>query len=237
MKDVNDHLLKRDDKYNDENPITKGTITKIEQQKRNKRRYNIYVNDEYAFSIHEDVLVSCRVMKGQELNESDVHQLLAEEEFKKMVQYGLRYLSYRPRTEQEMYRYLVDKGFHEREVRSVIEQFVKDKYIDDAKFATQWVKERLNGKNKGKYLLAEELRHKGIPQHLIESAIQCVDENDEIEACLTIARKKVKSIHDLNDVKQKHKLQQFLLRRGFSYDMIHRVCRILHEEVANSDEC
>ena len=32
-------------------------ITKMEQQKGNKKRYNIYVNDEYAFGIHEKILV------------------------------------------------------------------------------------------------------------------------------------------------------------------------------------
>ena len=50
-------------------------ITKVEKQKRGKHRYNIYLNEEYAFSVHEDILIKHRLNKGESLHPQEIERL------------------------------------------------------------------------------------------------------------------------------------------------------------------
>ena len=43
-------------------------ITSIEKQKKSRFRYNIFLNEQFAFSVHEDMLVKHRLLKGQYIN-------------------------------------------------------------------------------------------------------------------------------------------------------------------------
>ena len=36
----------------------------VEKQKQGRYRYNIFLNEEFAFSVHEDILVKHRLIKG-----------------------------------------------------------------------------------------------------------------------------------------------------------------------------
>jgi SOS response regulatory protein OraA/RecX len=71
--------------------------------------------------------------------------------------------------------------------------------------------------------LAEELRRKGIEQTIIERSMQEADSCTEYEACLRLARKKVRSYRDENALRRKHKLFRYLAGKGFEYDLIQEV--------------
>ncbi|MEX2105047.1 MAG: recombinase RecX, partial [Bacilli bacterium] len=55
-------------------------ITKISIQKRDKKRYNIFINEDYQFSVHEDVLVRHELRKGMNVSETMIVELRDEEE-------------------------------------------------------------------------------------------------------------------------------------------------------------
>ena len=63
-------------------------ITKITRQKRNEERYNIFLNDEYAFSVDESVLVKYRLTKGMTIDEWTLGELTYEDEIEKAFQRG-----------------------------------------------------------------------------------------------------------------------------------------------------
>jgi regulatory protein len=200
-----------------------GTITKIEQQKHNAYRYNVYIDDRFAFGVHEDVLVQRRLFKGRQVDGNELKCILKQDEQKKLEQAGLRYLSYRPRTEWEIKTYLKDKGYASEEIHKQITHWQRQGYLDDRRFARQWIEERMQSKQKGRLLLAEELRRKGIEQTIIERSMQEADSCTEYEACLRLARKKVRSYRDEDALRRKHKLFRYLAGKGFEYDLIQEV--------------
>src|SRR5690625_147307 len=77
-------------------------ITKISRQKKNTSRYNIFIANEYAFSVSEDVLVRYRLYKGMELTRELMKEIKASESWNKVYSDALFYLNYRMRTEKEM---------------------------------------------------------------------------------------------------------------------------------------
>ncbi|WP_202077230.1 RecX family transcriptional regulator [Caldalkalibacillus salinus] len=199
-------------------------ISKIQKQKRHAQRYNIYIDDEYAFSVHEDVIVSHRLLKGREIDVDEMKGILKAEESKKAELSGLRYLGYRPRTTQEMNQYLLQKGYEQELIEALIDQWKKQGYLDDEKFAMQWVTERLRTKRKGPYVLQEELRQKGIATIYIERALAQIEEETQRTSCLALAEKKWRTLaQEKDERKRKQKLILYLQRRGYTYDIIQSI--------------
>ena len=56
---------------------------------------------------------------------------------------------------------------------------------------------------------------------------ELIDEEDEFEKALAIAEKKVQSYGNIEDYKKYRKLNDFLLRRGFDYDIVSKVITTL----------
>ena len=76
-------------------------VTKVESQKR-PGRYNIYLNDEYAFPISEEVLIKFAIFKGTELTRVLVEQIKAADSVSKLYGKAVDFISYRQRTEYEV---------------------------------------------------------------------------------------------------------------------------------------
>lgn len=213
-----------------------GIITRIEQQQRNKKRYNIYIDQEYICSVHEDVLVEQRIVQGKRIGRSTLEQILLSEEKKKAERAIFHYLGYRPRTQFEVQQYLRKKGFHEQIISEVIHYFVERNYINDRQFARQWFTERVKIKRKGVLLLSAELKQKGISSAIIEEVVNELNKEDEIEACYQLATRKIKAGLDLYDRKSEYKLKQYLYRRGFSIEIVNAVYERIIKEMGEIEE-
>lgn len=205
-------------------------ITRLERQKKNKHRINVYVNDEYAFAIHEDVLIKYRLNKGRELDEADMRDVLAAEEKNRAVQYGLRYISHRPRTAEEVRRHLLDKGFPKSVAEEAVAGFIERGYINDQEYAGQWVEERLRLKPRGRHLLRQELQAKGIDADTIEAALAGVVPEAEADACFAVAQKKYGRTSFASFQEMRNKVGPFLQRKGFPHETIAKTLEKMRKE-------
>ncbi|WP_091260521.1 RecX family transcriptional regulator [Aneurinibacillus thermoaerophilus] len=205
-------------------------ITRLERQKKNRHRINVYLNGEYAFAIHEDVLIKYRLNKGCELDEVEMRDVLEAEEKNRAEQYGLRYISHRSRTTEEVRQHLLAGGFPREVVEEVVQGFIQMKYLDDARYAQQWVEERMRLKPRGRHLLRQELQRRGVDARLIEEAFHNMEQDVEESACLEVARKKYARQHFASYTEMRNKIGPFLQRKGFPLDIIAKTLEKLKNE-------
>lgn len=217
----------------EQQPLT--IITRLERQKKNKHRINVYLNDEYAFAIHEDVLIKYRLNKGRELDAADMREVLAAEEKNRAIQYGLRYISHRPRTAEEVKRHLLDKGFPKLVAEEAVAGFIERTYINDKEYARLWVDERLRLKPRGRHLLRQELQARGVDGDDIEAALSLVEPDDEADACFAIARKKYGRMSFASFQEMRNKVGPFLQRKGFPHEIITKTLEKLRKESINEE--
>lgn len=213
----------------------KGTITKIEQQKRRSNRFNIYIDGAYATSVHEDVLVRFRLSTGQVLHDHDWMSLLACEEENKAKQRAMNYVSYKPRTRAEVARHLKEKGFQSETISSVITWLQVYNYIDDRAYAKDWVEERRRMKGKGRYALRQEMELKGINNRWIMEALDTIDHEDERQLARTWAYKRYEQVKYLDWPRIERRLGPFLQRKGFPLEHITAVLRELRMQHGQDD--
>lgn len=195
-------------------------ITRLERQKKNKHRINVFLNDEYAFAVHEDIIVKYRLIKGKMISDEDLEELLLADEVKRAEYYGIRYLGVRPRTEMELIKHLHDKGFTDETIHQVCDTFLEKNYLDDRQFAHQWVMERMYLKPRGRNLLRHELNKKGVKPEVIDGALDEISLKEEIEVAKKIVLKKYPHPSFTNGMEMRNKIGPFLQRKGFTYEVI-----------------
>ncbi|MCR8968549.1 RecX family transcriptional regulator [Facklamia sp. 7083-14-GEN3] len=81
-------------------------ISKIQVQKKNKQRYSIFINNQFAFGIDEAILIKFAIRKGLEVDQKLIEKVLEAEFHYQFYQKTLNYLSYGLKSEQEVRDYL-----------------------------------------------------------------------------------------------------------------------------------
>jgi regulatory protein len=153
------------------------TITRLEQQKNDTERVNVYLDDEFAFGINIMDAVSLR--KGQELNEAEIAELRYKDAIVKAADNIANLLSYRPQSTQEIRQKLGKKDYEEAVIEAAIERMTRMGYLDDRNFARFWIESRSRSKPLGKQALRYELRQKGIADAIVRELLdEMVDESD-----------------------------------------------------------
>jgi regulatory protein len=134
--------------------------------------------------------------------------------------YALRLIKIRLRSEKEIRDKFKTKEYSTEAVEEVVDFLKKIKLIDDRLFAKLWVESRIK-RPLGLSRLKYELKIKGVDKGLIEEAIDRVKENyDEGAAITEVVRNKVKRMKGLPAEKIKARLFGFLLRKGYSRDLV-----------------
>ena len=81
-------------------------ITQVDQQKRNPRRFNVYLDGQFGFGVDEDLIVDRRLIIGKELSPADLEKILFETEVGKLMVRVYTLLNIRLRTEKEIRDYM-----------------------------------------------------------------------------------------------------------------------------------
>ena len=205
-----------------------GKITAVEAQQKRRRRVNVYLDDQFAFSLSEVVAGRASLRPGIYLSASDVARLDQEDAAQVALDSALGYLACRPRSERELRQNLVRKGITPERVEQVVARLKELSLLDDAAFAQFWVENRDRFSPRGALALRSELFGKGVERETIDEAIaQGADEEGRARA---VAEKKLPRLRGLDYRTYYGKLVALLARRGFSYEVASHVARDLWQD-------
>ena len=193
-------------------------ITAITQQKNNKDRYSVFIDDNFAFGLIMQDIVYFKLKQGEEISQEKYDFIQNELIYIQAQDIALHYIAYKMRTEQKVRKKLFEKEYTEYIIERVIHFLIEYHYIDDMKYCKSYIKQRLQCNPKGVYVLKMELKQRGIKQSIIDKAIENSDV-DELNDAIKLLQKKCLYLDDI-DEKNKKRLFAFLQRRGYSYDII-----------------
>ncbi|GFN31821.1 RecX family transcriptional regulator [Paenibacillus xylaniclasticus] len=202
------------------------TITSVELDSKNRKRYLIYVDGrvEPALSIHEDLLIRYRLFKGTELSPEAVADIIRDDNRYRAYALAVYYLGFSPKTSKEIERYLTRKELEEESIAYAIERLKQEKLIDDADYADRFARSRVRAGGKGRLLIKQELTLRGVDRRTADSAVANIDQEAEQSAADRIAEKRWRSISGESSDKYR-KITQFLLRRGFPGEVVRRAVK------------
>lgn len=205
-------------------------ITALEAQKRNKKRVNVYLDEEYAFSLSLDE--AARLRKGQTLSDIEIARLRDQDAVGHAVDSAARFLAVRPRSVYEVRQNLLQKSNPPVVIDAALERLTALGYLDDRAFAEFWVRERNRFKPLSPKALRHELRQKGVPEPHIAEALTDLDAD---EVAYRAAMSQSRRLRGSDQRTFREKMHAFLQRRGFSYTTARTVVRQLTEELNAED--
>ncbi len=214
--------------------VLAGTITSLQYQKRAADRVNVYLDGQYAFALPDLVAATLRI--GQFLSDADIAKLEAADSLQKAYDRAVRFLSFRPRSVAEVRQYLseAEAGYSAELVEAVITRLSEQGYLNDAEFARYWVDNRQRFRPKGAYALRQELRQRGVENEAIETTLANVDALEAAQQAARPRAERLAALAQADPVAFRRKLTDFLLRRGFGYDVAEEVVEALYKELTHN---
>jgi len=209
-----------------------GKITGLTAQARNPNRVNVFLDGEFAFGL--DRLVAAWLKVGMELTAEKAADLQSQDTVEGAYQKALHFISYRPRSEMEIRKRLVEKDIDEPVIEAVLERLKIAQWIDDQQFARTWVENRSAFRPRSHRMLRYELKQKGVEEENIHQAL--LEAEDEPELAYQAGKSYARRLAGLDQELFRKRLSGYLSRRGFNYGTIAPVLRRIWDENHSSGQ-
>ena len=139
-------------------------LSEIKQTK--KGRYALFFDDQFYFSVDEEVLVKHHLKADACFSDSEIEILKKESDYNKAKEKAFRILSIRDHSEKELYDKLL-KDYDEHTSAAIVSKFCELGLLDDDEFARIYF-EQLMRKGKSFTEARYKLMQKGISRETID---------------------------------------------------------------------
>lgn len=141
-----------------------------------------------------------------------------------VMDYAFRALARRPLSEAELKRKLVRRGYEAAQIDECLSRLAEMGYVDDGRFARDYVQARLLSRPSGKRRLVAELTARGVPNVIAEREVEAALSGDyERALAMEVAKKRLAFLARSGSSNATRRLYQYLLRRGFDSDLVRDV--------------
>ena len=131
----------------------------------------------------------------------------------------------------KMKRWEIDETVQNR----IIARLVKERYIDDERYARAFVKDKIRYNKWGRRKVQQALWQKRIDDDIQRRVLDEIEEKEYLDVLRPLLKQKRKTIKAQSDYELNQKLLRFALSRGFTFDII-RQCIDVEEEPEFVDE-
>lgn len=133
--------------------------------------------------------------------------------------YALKVIEFKDRTEKEIREKLTQKGYDENIIEDEIVFLKNYGFINDLRYAQRFVSDAINLKKWGKARIRAELLRKGVDREIIDNAVEDAFMYVDDDRLLNEMQRRFKN-SDLSNIKERTRIFNFYMRRGFSPDEI-----------------
>jgi regulatory protein len=183
-----------------------------------------------ALEVSDWTIGKCGLRTGDDLDEQRIDKIKTTEAETQAKNIAINFLSYRQRSSKEIIDHLTKKGFARTCAEEVTCQLQSARMVNDLEFAYAFVRDRLKRKPTGHALLRMQLLAKGIASSMADTVLaELISPQSQQVSALQAAKRKIRLIRyskrDPDEEKRKKRLLDFLLRRGFSYEIAFKTVR------------
>lgn len=143
----------------------------------------------------------------------------------------LRQLAMGPRTRRQLEDKLRDRGCEPDVARRVLDRMTEVGLVDDEAYAEMYVRSKQETKGLAAGALRHELRQKGVPDEVVDAALEEVDPEREKEQARELVARRLRTMRGLGRDVQTRRLAGFLARKGYGPGVAYQVVREALDEL------
>lgn len=202
-------------------------ITAIEEQKKDFNRCSVFINGVFGFGITKKAVERYQLRVGQVFNTTDYEKLMITLQLDKAKLKALDMISRGNKSEKQVRERLLKTEYSSYIVEEVLAFLKKYHYIDDKALAKRYIESKSQYSHKSLRQIQTELYKKGI--YLEDMKVYCEEAEKQEEENVNYFLDKFKYNPEW-DLKQKQKIINRLLTRGFQYSQIEKCLRKRNEQ-------
>jgi regulatory protein len=196
-------------------------IEKIVFSKKDGDSFRLKLSDGSSLGgLDQGTLKRLALIEGRELNETELAELSQIDALHRGKATAARFLAFRPRSQYEVRNRLARAGIDEVAAAQIVTELLNKGSIDDSSFARQWARGKVLNGTSGEKLIRKQLMQRGVAARLIEEILaEELPREAALEAACLLAEKRLARI-DQREPGERKKVQDYLLRRGYSWDVV-----------------
>lgn len=165
-------------------------------------------------------------------------EINAEKARAKTFDRAVNLLAFKPRSISELRERLLEKEWTNAEiVESVLEKLKEYNYLNDEQFANSFAASKIRQKPIGKRVLKQKLALKKLDKETVENTLENIfEETPETEIIERAIEKRLRLKGKPATREDAKKFYDYLLRQGFSYDLVSSKMRELNSRAIDEDE-
>jgi regulatory protein len=209
-------------------------VLRVRASARNRGLQYVDIEDAGTYRLAADTVSALGLTEGLEVDAALVSRIAGAAERQRGRTIALRLLQRRLRSRLELETALRRRGVPLEAVLAVIGELTGTGWIDDARFARTWIRDRLALRPCGRRRLRAELLAHGVATPVADEAIRSLLSGEtEAELALQQAQARLSRFRGLPEVVARRRLAGWLQRRGFAPDVIARTLRAMHSAPPN----
>lgn len=138
--------------------------------------------------------------------------------------------------ESDARRLLRGWGIGEEEASRIVERLIRDRFIDDGRYAAAFVREKLRLSGWGEYKIRTALQRKRIDRELIDAALAQADRQDMAGRLRQQLERKMRTTRHTTQYELKTKLIRYGLSLGYDYETVLDSAAALVTDTETCDE-
>jgi regulatory protein len=141
-------------------------------------------------------------------------------------------LSKRSYTKKEISDKLKRRKYDPDDIKKILKEFEDEGFLNDKRYAYGFALDKKNFNSAGKRLVKMKLVQKGVDKDIIDSAVEnAYKDTDEYKMALELAERKVRLYKGKDKQTIARRLQGFLIRRGYAFDVAMKVVKKLVKDI------
>ncbi|MDR3242197.1 MAG: RecX family transcriptional regulator [Lactobacillaceae bacterium] len=210
-------------------------VTRVTQT-RKAGRYNIYLDDEFAFAVDEKILLQFNLFKDAEVSDEQRAEIISAEFNQKAYMAGLVYATGSMRSRQQVLDKLREKEFPAEVRQQAVDRLIALNIINDQMFAEEYVQSQARSGKLGPNGVKYKLKQMGIDQFTIEDALEFYGEEDQLDNLEKHVETLFGKYKRESSFMANNKVQQKLYQLGFQRSYIDQALANFHDEHEIDDD-
>ena len=132
--------------------------------------------------------------------------------------------------QQEMLEKMRQWGVSEEEQAQVMERLIKERYVDDDRFARAFIYDKIRYNKWGRRKVEQALSMKRIDEQISKSILDDIDDEEYLSILRPLLKQRRKSTKANSEYELTMKLIKFALSRGFTMDIIKQCIEVEDED-------
>lgn len=203
-------------------------IEKIQKQKNGK--YKLTLDNGESFLTFDDVILKHQLLFKKEISTDLLNKLTSDTSYYSIYNKVLKFIQKRIRSKKEIIEYLNKNEVDEIDSNKIIEDLMKNGWINDEKFCKAYISDKIYLSNSGPSKIYKELLAHQIDEKFIQKYLDEIDHELIYERLYKMIDKKVKQNHKYPRTILKQKIISYYLDQGYSREMISTIFDELYKE-------